>query len=198
MPDDLQPLPTPRRTTRRPPLVSSGVLGMAIFVIVEIMFFSGLVSSFLITRASTLPVLWPPPNQPRLPVEATGVNTLVLLASGVLLLLATQAFKAQRARASALALASFVLGATFVLVQGYEWSQLIAEGLRLQTSVHGAFFYVIVGAHALHVIGALCGLGWLVRRMRSGIAKASEVGAMQVLWTFVVVIWPLLYVMIYL
>ena len=70
---------------RREPVVPNGVLGMAIFVVVEIMFFSGLISAYLISRASTLPVLWPPPNQPRLPVEATGANSVVLLASGVLI-----------------------------------------------------------------------------------------------------------------
>jgi cytochrome c oxidase subunit III len=188
---------------RRAPVVPNGVLGMAIFVVVEIMFFAGLISAYLITRASTLPVLWPPPSQPRLPVEVTGANS-VLLASGVLMTLAALAFRSTQAPAppgrGALryAAGAFALGALFLGVQGWEWVRLIAEGLTLTTSVHGSFFYVIVGIHALHVIGALGGLGWVVLRLKRGVATQTDLAAMQVLWTFVVLVWPVLYVMVYL
>ena len=48
---------------------------------------------------------------------------------------------------------------------GAEWVALIAEGLTLTTSAHGGFFYVIVGTHGLHALGALLGMGWLLRRL---------------------------------
>jgi cytochrome c oxidase subunit 3 len=185
--------------TRRSPAVPNGVLGMAVAVVVEIMFFSGLISAYLITKSSTLKVLWPPPGQPRLPVEVTGANSLVLLGSGVLMALCMIAFRAKQERAALrYGMGAFALGALFLTVQGYEWTRLIAEGLTLTTSVHGAFFYVIVGTHALHVVGALMGLGYVVNQMRRNTATATDVAAMQVLWTFVVLVWPILYVMVYL
>ena len=44
------------------------VLGMAIFVVCEVMFFTGLVSAFLIVRSGVPVGAWPPADQPRLPV----------------------------------------------------------------------------------------------------------------------------------
>lgn len=199
MPDDARSVPVPRPPpVKREPLVPNAVLGMAIFVVVELMFFSGVVSAFLITRASTLAILWPPPGQPRLPVEATAINTVILLASGALLPLAARALREQKSRAYPLALASFVGGVTFLSVQGFEWARLIAEGLTMTTSVHGAFFYLVVGIHALHVIGALGGFAWVVWRIKRGTITHAQMSAMQVLWSFVVLVWPALYVMVYL
>ena len=64
---------------RPPPVVPTPVLGMLIFVIAETMMFAGLISAFTIVKAGALG--WPPPGQPRLPVEATAFNTAVLLLS---------------------------------------------------------------------------------------------------------------------
>ena len=48
-----------------------------------------------------------------------------------------------------------LLGAFFVLFQGVEWVALLREGLTLTSSTHGAFFYLIIGTHALHAVVAL-------------------------------------------
>ena len=71
----------PSLAIRRPrEIVPSGILGMALFIATEAMFFVGLISAFLVLRAEALQ--WPPFDQPRLPVGVTGVNTAILLASG--------------------------------------------------------------------------------------------------------------------
>jgi cytochrome c oxidase subunit 3 len=131
-------------------------------------------------------------------VEATAVNTVILLASGALLPLAARALREHKSRAYTLALASFIGGLTFLCVQGFEWARLITEGLTMTTSVHGAFFYLVVGIHALHVIGALCAFAWVVWRIKRGTVTHAQMSAMQVLWSFVVLVWPALYVMVYL
>ena len=51
----------------RQPIVASGVMGMLMFVMTEVMLFAGLISAFSIARSSA--ILWPPPGQPRLPLE---------------------------------------------------------------------------------------------------------------------------------
>src|SRR4029450_3339315 len=72
-------------TDPRPrPVIPSAVLGMLIFVGTEVMLFAGMISAFLILRA-TAAGAWPPPGQPRLPLEETAINTLALLASGFML-----------------------------------------------------------------------------------------------------------------
>ena len=55
-------------------------LGVLIFIGSEVMLFAGLLSAFLVSRASA--TFWPPLNQPRLPVAVTGLNTGLLVLSG--------------------------------------------------------------------------------------------------------------------
>jgi cytochrome c oxidase subunit 3 len=181
---------------RPPPLLPNAVLGMLIFVMAEAMLFAGLVSAFVITRASA-PV-WPPPGQPRLPFEETALNTAALLASGVALYLASRAFQREPGQARRHLLAAIALGAFFVVFQGYEWLGLIREGLTLTSSTHGSFFYLIVGLHALHAVGALALLiaVWL-RLVRGGLVRSTFASA-RILWYFVVGVWPILYLRVYL
>jgi cytochrome c oxidase subunit 3 len=89
------------------------------------------------------------------------------------------------------------LGVFFVLFQGYEWVMMIGQGLTLQSSNHGSFFYLIVGLHALHVVAGLTVLSWAWWRLRSGFLSSSFFGAAQVFWFFVVGLWPILYLLVY-
>lgn len=181
-------------------LVSSAVLGMLIFIAVELMFFAGLISAFSIVKSTAVPGAWPPPGQPRLPIEATALNSVVLLASGVLAWLAWSAFQrsATAARARRLLLSAALLGVGFVTFQGVEWTRLIGEGLTMRASTWGSFFYMIVGAHALHAVAAIAALVWSWRRAATGRLQTAQLAAVLALWTFVVVLWPVLYVTVYL
>jgi cytochrome c oxidase subunit 3 len=181
---------------RRTPAVASGVLGMLIFAVAEAMLFAGLISAFTIIRASA--VVWPPRDQPRLPVEETALNTAALLASGVLLFLAQRALRRERAAAARLLLISLLLGAFFVTFQGAEWVRLIEQGLTLTSSSLGSFFYLIIGLHALHAVAAVALLAraWLGLR-RGGLAP-DQLATAAVFWYFVVGVWPVLYCRIYL
>lgn len=191
-------LPGPARPAlpgRRRPAVPSAVLGMLIFIVTEVMFFAGLISAFAIVKSNAV-VAWPPPGQPRLPIEATALNTLALVLSGVAVFAAWRAFERRSARARPLLFAGLVLGALFLVGQGLEWIALLAEGLTLTTSAHASFFYLIVGAHGLHVVGALAVLARACLRLD----RIEEPGlrATMILWTFVVSVWPVLYALVYL
>ena len=75
-------LPFPRRAApRRQPVGPNAVIGTLIFVVTELMVFVGFISAFTITRAAYN--TWPPLGQPRLPTQETLLNTIALLASGV-------------------------------------------------------------------------------------------------------------------
>jgi heme/copper-type cytochrome/quinol oxidase subunit 3 len=181
---------------RLPPILPSAVLGTLIFVIAEMMMFAGLMSAFSIVKAGALG--WPPPGQPRLPVEATAFNTAVLLASGVVLFFANRAFARNRELAKRLLLTAIGLGAFFVAFQGFEWVSLIRQGLTLTSSNHGSFFFLIVGLHGLHAIAGLTVLGRAGLKFSKGLLVPSSFVAVQVFWYFVVGLWPVLYFMVYL
>lgn len=192
VPATLEPAARPRRPAE------NGVFGMALFVFVEVMMFAGMISAYLIVELSAMPGLWPPPDQPRLPVERTLVNTAALLASGVTMFAARRAFARGARAAERWLLATILLGGFFVAAQGAEWAALLRQGLTLTSSQLGAFFYLIVGAHAVHAIAAIVTLASCWPALRAGRLTASRLGAAQLFWYFVVLVWPLLYWLVYL
>jgi cytochrome c oxidase subunit 3 len=176
----------------------NSVLGMIIFIICEIMFFAALMSAHTIARATAMGGIWPPPGQPRLPVERTAVNTAILLLSGVLLWMANRRIMTEPARALRFLAGAIATGIAFVLLQGVEWVRLLREGLTMTSSNHGAFFYLIVGTHALHAVAAIIALTWVYFMMRRGALVLSTFTAIQFFWYFVVVLWPVIYLRVYL
>ena len=183
----------------RTPAISNGVFGMSLFVAVEILFFAGLLSAYIVTRQGITE--WPPPDQPRLPIPVTLFNTLLLLASGFLLFRANKIrFQAEpwKGKFHKIFATSVLLGALFLVFQGWEWVQLIKHGLTLKSSIYGSTFYVIVGAHALHVLGAIFYLGYILSKLRNGKTLLREhFAAAQVFWYFVVGVWPIIFVTLY-
>ena len=190
---DPPPPPAPRGR-----FADNAVFGMAIAVFVEVMLFAGFISAFVIVRSGAAPGLWPPPDQPRLPVATTAFNTALLLASGVVLFLAQRAFPRRGARGAVRPMGiAILLGGLFVLFQGVEWVRLIGQGLTLTSSQLGAFFYLIVGAHALHAVAALAALVVFWRALRADRLSPSAFGAVQLFWYFVVLMWPVIYWQVY-
>ena len=185
------------RPERRPPPVSNSVLAMLLFVGTEIMMFAGLISAHVIFMADQIGELWPPPGQPRLPFEDTALNTTALMASGVALLFGRFAFNHNTRRALVPVGIAVLLGSVFVGFQGVEWVALIGEGLTLQSSTYGAFFYLIVGAHAAHAVVAILCLGWVWVRLYQGRLQRSHFDAVQIFWYFVVLVWPFIFFQVY-
>jgi cytochrome c oxidase subunit 3 len=181
---------------QRREVVPSSVLGVLIAVGAEIMLFMGFISAFTIARAGTPPGKWRMPS-PTLPAAATGLNTAALVASGVLVYVAYRQIQHRSDAARRTLLAAWCLGAVFVVLQGREWFGLLANGLTLQSSTLGSFFYVIVGAHAVHAVAALIGLGvawWSLQRGR--LSEPFFLGV-ATFWYFVVAIWPIIYWRVY-
>ena len=196
MPDDAlgRPYGVP---AKREPVLPNGVLGMLIFVATEVMFFSGLISAFVIGKSNALGG-WPPPGQPRLPIEETALNTAALLASGVLLYFANRAFLDGSSKTKGLLAASIALGGFVVLFQGAEWVALIGEGLTLTSGQLGGFFYLLVGAHAVHVFAGFLILLYTYRELVAGDLDRFTFWPAQIFWYFVVGVWPILYWQVYL
>jgi cytochrome c oxidase subunit III len=175
-------------------------LGLLLFITMEIMLFAGIISAFLMFHAG--PIQWPPPDQPRLPVGVTAVNTLILLVSGFSFYRASQALKSGRyiAFLEGLEVTTW-LGFLFLAIQGTEWIRLVHFGLTLYSGVFGGFFYLLVGLHGLHVAGGLLALFWMKDRASRGYYAGGDTLAVELCrmyWYFVVGLWPLLFALVYL
>ena len=186
-----------REPQRSPQLLPNSVLGMLLFVFTEIMLFSGLISAHVIYLSGRVGEMWPPPGQPRLPFQETALNTTALLVSGVVLVIARLAYAKSPRQALVPMAIAVLLGAYFVAAQGAEWLDLIREGLTMTSSTYGAFFYLIVGTHAVHAVAAILGLSWAWLRLRKGELSAAHFDTVGIFWYFVVLVWPVIYFQVY-
>jgi heme/copper-type cytochrome/quinol oxidase subunit 3 len=190
--------PLPAKPTRV--LLSNPVLGTLIFLSGEVMLFAGLISAFAVLRANA--EVWPPADQPRLPVVVTGINTLFLLASAVTMWLAVRSAQAQRgSEVKRWIIVTACLGGLFLLIQGTEWVQLMSYGLATAKGTYAGIFYTLIGCHGLHVVIGVTVLLTVLRRVMAGryiTGDPAGLNAAGLFWAFVVGIWPFLYVFVYL
>ena len=181
-------------------LTGSTAVAMVFMVTVELMFFTGLFSAYIVNRATSR-IPWPPPNLPQLPVFITGINTAILLFSAVLLTIALFNIKKKR-NVLPLLWGAVSLGLVFVVIQGIEWVRLLRFGFTIESvGLFASFYYTLIGAHAFHAIagilaGAIVMLQFTLKK-DSDIKVYNRVGAMSFYWYFVVGIWPFIYYIIY-
>jgi cytochrome c oxidase subunit 3 len=133
------------------------------------------------------------------------LNTLILLASSVTLELSRQRVAAipraarHAAESPKLLLASGIdwlyltaaLGLVFVLGQILGWRNLAAQGLFLATNPSSSFFYVFTALHALHLLGGMGGLFYVLRKLirTGGAGETSGLSAFSIYWHFMDLLW---------
>ena len=81
------------------------------------------------------------------------------------------------------------LGLLFVAGQYVAWSQLRAEGLYLATNPSSSFFYVLTATHALHVLGGLGGLIYVIRKLSNSALRRNALDATARYWHFMDILW---------
>lgn len=109
---------------------------------------------------------WIAPPQPVL----LWVNTVVLMLASLELHRATLAARAGDRRMTRLALGGGGL-ATLLFLAGQllAWRELMAAGYRPASNPADAFFFLLTGAHGLHVGGGLVAIGRAVLKERRGV-----------------------------
>jgi len=124
------------------------------------------------------------------------LNTLVLLASSVTLEVARRRITAYaRGIESGIAAPmrwlaiTLSLGLLFVVGQYVAWLQLKLEGLYLATNPNSSFFYVFTGVHAVHVLGGLAGLLYVISKLKRSILRRSTFAAAAQYWHFMGILW---------
>ncbi|MEQ8858041.1 MAG: cytochrome c oxidase subunit 3 [Pseudomonadales bacterium] len=96
-------------------------------------------------------------------------------------------------------LAGGALSALFIGGQYAVWQQLNASGYFLDADPASAFFFVLTGIHALHLIGGLVAWGRTVQRLWGGgdrVAVLLGVELCAVYWHFLLAVWVVLFAML--
>ncbi len=151
-----------------------------------LMMFAGLTSAYIVKR-----------NQANwqtfdLPV-AFWFSTVVVVLSSFTIWLALKSFK-ERAMSKyrMLMVVTMVFGAAFIALQIIGFQQLWHKGITLQGNVSYSFLYVIVGLHALHVLGgviALIVMSLLAFSRKKRNYSTVPVELMSTYWHFVDILW---------
>ena len=186
-------------TKNRP--LSNAKLAVLILLGAETMLFVGLIGAFLVFRMGN--VTWPPLSHAniQLPRLVTGINTVLLIISGFTMFQALRAIQQDRVKQLRnFLLFTGALGLLFLVIQGSEWIQLVSKGLTLQSGVYGAIFYVLIGCHAVHVLGAVIWLTIVIGMAMAGRYSAVHYTGIEtctIYWIYVVALWPVLYFLVY-
>jgi cytochrome c oxidase subunit 3 len=85
---------------------------------------------------------------------------------------------------------TLALGLLFIAGQVLAWRDLAGQGLFLATNPSSAFFYVFTALHALHLLGGVAGLAYVVGRVHHSTARPeAALGAASLYWHFMAVLW---------
>lgn len=112
--------------------IPNGKTCVWLFLSTEIMFFAGLIGTYIVLRFGA--VAWPSPHDVHLSEPIGAFNTFVLICSSVSVVLALEAAKKDRAlEAKGWILVTFLLGCLFLGVKCYEYQAKFSHGIYPQS-----------------------------------------------------------------
>ncbi len=88
------------------------------------------------------------------------------------------------------------LGLLFVVGQYIAWRQLRAQGLYLATNPSSSFFYLLTAVHAIHVLGGLGALLYVISKLNKTTLRRNTIVATSRYWHFMGVLWIYLIVLL--
>ncbi len=193
-------------------------LGMWIFLITEVLLFSGMFVAYTVYRA------WHP--EAFAAASATldwvlgGVNTIVLLASSFTVALSIHyAQKNDRSKLFWNLVLTVALASVFMIVKYFEWTAKFEHGVfpagffdphgehyahLADIPYTGQFFsiyFVMTGIHGFHVLIGMSVLGWMATRAWRGHFSSEYYTPVEIsglYWHLVDIIWIFLFPLLYL
>ncbi len=192
--------------------VTSGKLGVWLFLASEVMLFGALFSSYVLLRVGSPSEYWPSGVEAGLNVPIGTFNTLVLITSSITMVMSWASLKMGNPDAFKRYMGATIgLGLLFLVVKGFEYSGKFDHGIFPWTgwpeasdpSTFYSLYFTITGLHALHVfLGVLANL-WL---MIWGLAMykteperfAGRIEISGLYWHFVDLVWIFLFPVLYL
>ncbi|MBI3397947.1 MAG: heme-copper oxidase subunit III [Deltaproteobacteria bacterium] len=167
------------------------VWAMPIFIVAEATLFVGFFAAYWALRL-TAPV-WPPAGTPHeMPFAIPLIMTAILLSSSVTIHMAEKHLEEETGNKGGFLkwlIITIILGAAFLSLSAYEWSELMHEGFNIKTNIYSSVFFPLTGFHGSHV---LVGIAMFVCILIPALAgKISEpfVKSASIYWHFVDIVW---------
>jgi cytochrome c oxidase subunit 3 len=133
-----------------------------------------------------------------------------VLVSTALILISSGAFQMAKRKMNADLPSAFfrwllvtgVFGVLFVGSQILAWKQLAAQGIFLTSNPHSSFFYLLTATHAVHVIGGLLAVAFLLIRSQGkrviSERRRAATDAVAIYWHFMDALWIYLFLLLFL
>ena len=185
-------------------------MGMWFFLFTEILFFGGMFLLYAAYRFKYSEAFHTAAANENLILGT--VNTAILLTSSLAIALSIAALRRGLAiRSIVLQSATVIMGAAFLVIKYFEWSEKILRGIYpnskdLLALGHGqtlffGLYYVMTGLHGLHVLVGIVVISFMIyytaRKVvgRDRMARLENTG---LYWHFVDIVWIYLYPLFYL
>ena len=169
------------------------ILGLVVLIAVIASLFGLFMSAYMMRMEYAD---WRPMPEPGL----LWLNTGILVMCSIALQWAYFAARHDHAGTLKLALtAGGVLSVAFIAGQYVVWQQLNANGYYLDANPASAFFFVLTGLHALHLLGGLLAWGRTAIRLWSGAEPARVrlgVELCTIYWHFLLAVWVVVFALL--
>jgi len=180
-------------------LLPGGEVGVWVFIFADLTMFTYMFAMFLVYRGDDVDVYIV--SSEKLEVGFGVANTLVLLTSSLLVVLALHRFRRQsHASAARLLAGAIACGVLFAVLKLSEYHHEIASGRGITTNSFFTFYFFLTGLHLMHLIIGVVVIAYLFRLMRRPVLKNWQTIAVEggtCYWHMVdflwIVIFPLLY-----
>lgn len=174
-------------------------LGFWIYLMTDCVLFASLFVVFAVLRNATF---GGPSGADLFDLEFVLLETMILLTSsftvGLAVLGAERGYKKQSIVWLVL---TFLLGASFLALELWEFNQLLGEGHGWSQSAFLSSYFVLVGTHGLHIAVGLLWMAVVIFRLLQRNFKETDIRRLSLLglfWHFLDVIWIFIFSFVYL
>ena len=177
--------------------VSPMKFGVWLFLASEMMFFTGMLGSFIVLRFAQPQIFHDEAMKLNWPLAA--LNTIILISSSLTMAYAVRCAQENKQPAAAkYLLTTFLLGSLFLVIKSIEYAMKIEHGILPKTSLFFGAYFTLTGCHALHIIGGLIPILNEWRWARQGKLSGEGAELMGLYWHFVDLVWIFLFPLLYL
>lgn len=177
--------PAPASALSRVPL-----LGVAVFIVSESMFFLGIIFAFVQVRPADVSQM-----RSQLDIVRTAVFSVCLFASSATITLSHRGGGRHRGWL----LLTWILGAIFLVGQATEYARLLTSGFAPSAGVFESAFFTLTGLHGLHVLVGLIAIGTIlvIETLRPQGLRGVAWEGVTWYWHFVDAVWVVVFSVVY-